>query len=72
MSDTITVYRERWDALEALAQAVGEFAVGMPADPANGYHLLPTEARAVYAAWRATLRAPHVQPQPRLFAEDAA
>lgn len=64
----ITVHRARWDALEALALAVGEFAVTLPADFENAT-LLPHEARAVYEAWRAVLRAPHVAPQPRLFSE---
>lgn len=67
MNDLITVYRARWDALEQLALEVGTFAVAMPADPSGGYALLPHEVRAVYAAWQAVLKAPHVAPQPRLF-----
>lgn len=71
MSDLITVYRARWDALEQLALEVGAFAVAMPAD-FQGVTLLPHEARAVYLAWRAVLEAPHVQPQPRLFVDTEA
>ena len=69
MSDLITVYAARWHALEQLALEVGTAAVAMPADLSSGYTLLPHEARAMYAAWQAVLKAPHVAPQPRLFDE---
>lgn len=67
MNDLITVYRARWNALEQLALEVGTFAVAMPADLSGGYALLPHEARAVYEAWQAVLKSPHVAPQPRLI-----
>lgn len=68
MPNTVTVYRARWDALEALALIVGEFALSMKAaNTSDGYRLLPTECEAVLDAWGHVLTAPHVAPQPRLF-----
>lgn len=68
MSDTVTVPRARWDALEALALAVTAFALPMSrADTASGWRLLPHEADDVLAAWRDVIAAPVTPPQPRLF-----
>ena len=68
MNDLITVYRARWDALEALALAVGMFALPMGrADTSGGWRLLPQECDDVLAAWGQVLAAPHAAPQPALF-----
>ena len=66
MSDTVTVPRARWDALEALALAVTAFALPMSrADTASGWRLLPHEADDVLAAWRDVVATE--TRQPRLF-----
>ena len=39
MSDLITVYRARWNALEQLALTVQVFAMAMPVDVSDGFKL---------------------------------
>ena len=72
MTDLITVYRARWNALEQLALTVQAFALAMPVDLSDGFKLTPHEARELRAAWQAVVQAPHVAPQPRLFADTEA
>ena len=72
MSDLITVYRARWNALEQLSLTVQVFAMAMPVDLSDGFKLTPYEARELRDAWQAVLQAPHVAPQPRLFADTEA
>ena len=72
MTDTITVYRARWNALEQLALTVQAFALAMPVDVSGGFTLTAHEARELRAAWQGVLQAPHVAPQPRLFSENEA
>ena len=72
MSDLITVYAARWHALEQLALTVQVFAMAMPVDVSGGFTLTAHEARELRAAWQAVVQAPHVAPQPRLFADTEA
>ena len=72
MTDLITVYRARWNALEQLALTVQVFALAMPVDLSSGFALTAHEARELRAAWQAVVQAPHVAPQPRLFGESEA
>ena len=72
MTDLITVYRARWNALEQLALTVQAFALAMPVDVSGGFTLTAHEARELRAAWQGVLQAPHVAPQPRLFSENEA
>ena len=67
MSDTVTVYCTRWDALEALALIVGQWALEMPPCTPDGYRLLAHQAAATREAWWDVVRAPHMAAQPRLF-----
>lgn len=71
MSDTITVSAARWHALERLALVIQPVMLALPVDLSGGT-LTAYEARALFAAWRDVTEAPHVAPQPRLFAADEA
>ena len=72
MSDLITVPRPLHDALDQLALTVQPIVMAMPLDVSDGFKLTSYEARELRAAWQAVLQAPHVAPQPRLFAESEA
>jgi hypothetical protein len=65
MSDLITVYRARWNALEQLALTVQVFAMAMPVDVSDGFKLTSHEAKELREAWRAVV---YAEQQTRLIA----
>jgi hypothetical protein len=72
MSDLITVYRARHDALEQFALTAQPMIMAMPLDLSDGFKLTSHEARELRDAWQAVVASPHVAPQPRLFADTEA